>query len=423
MRGVTCAISTLIQVMKIFILVAFALFSPQFFLNYSVHYCSYWRRANDLFKLGLENISAVEKDFFSIPLTDSRVLLITNQAGIDQQGNQNIDLLLERGVNVKKIMIPTSENKKERVLLSSKKLTSMSIDHLYTAHNQLKKNISADFDLMVFDLPDSNLSHEQYVAVIRDILSLAVKYKKPVVILDRPTLFSAKIEGVFADHAQMPLPLHVGMTVAEFMGYMNKKVFDAQAELRIVPMCNYKRVITEQKQLREHPIGTELTPDNSSINNLLAILAHVHPLDVGMGADRAFEYLLLPESLKFERQKWYELQICLRNQGIESRFYRHFNASKKEYYHGLQCNMNGIREHSTINSLLAVLMFFKRSGLSLQFSPHFDSAVGTPLVREVVLGTKSYRQLQEQVNADLRAFFDQAQDAFIYTPLPEIIFV
>ena len=63
--------------------------------------------ASETFKLGLENISQE----FLRALTHANnlsytVALVTNHTGKDQVGNRNVDILLQKGLNIKKIFVP-----------------------------------------------------------------------------------------------------------------------------------------------------------------------------------------------------------------------------------------------------------------------------------------------------------------------------
>ena len=427
MRGVTCAVDTLIQVSKVFFLISFAMFCPRLFLFYSMRPCHY-RPKDSAFRLGLENINETTKKLFSVPHDNLRIALIANQSSVDQAGNRTLDLLLKKKLNITKMVIPLMvqkydhRNTKEQV---KDYTTGIPIVSLYNKFEQPDKQIFDTVDLIVFDVPDISLSYTTYIKTLQDVLAIAVASKKIVVVLDRPNLSGTKMEGALGEHygKEVAIPLRSGMTAGELSSYINRTLLNTKVDLRVIPMCNYRRSYDEQKELLEHLAHAQLPTCLSSGYSFLGLLAQVAPFDVGIGTDRAFECLLLPESVSFERQKWYELQIDLRNVGIESRFHRHFCPVKKEYYCGLRFSMQSMRELSTFNTLLSVLMFFKKNGLDLTFSACFDSIVGTPLVREVVQGSRSHELLKEKVNADLQTFFNKARDSFIYQPLPELVLI
>jgi len=383
---------------------------------------------NSAFLLGLENINEETKKIFSVSCDSPRIALITNQSGVNQAGSRAIDILIKKEFNVTKMVIPlmgqkgNHRNIKEQV---RDDVTGVAIYNLYDKFEQLNEHTFDDVDLIIFDMPDISLSYTTYIKTLYKVLALAAVSQKVMVVLDRPNLSGTKMEGTLAEQRdkEVTVPLRSGMTTGELSNYINKTLLDSRVDLRVVPMCNYRRSYDEQKELLEHLVHAQLPTCLSSGYSFLGLLAQVSPFDVGIGTDKAFECLLLPESVSFERQKWYELQIDLRNMGIESRFYRHFCSVKKESFCGLRFSMQSIRELSTFNTLLSVLMFFKKNGLDLTFSPCFDSVIGTSLVREVVQGSKSHELLKEKVNADLKAFFSKARGYFMYQPVPELVLI
>lgn len=425
MRGVLCALGSIIQVAKIFFLISFAMFCPRLFLFYAARSHAHLNYHDPSFKLGLENITDVTKEYFMVNGHKPHFALITNQAGVDQRGKYALDVLQGASISVKKVIIPNGKHMRGSEAARCIKQVhgaTVPIDYLYRSKHVVNDTLFDDVQGIIFDVPDISLSGNAYVCMVQDVLTLAAKKHKAMVILDRPNLFGAKIEGALSGR-DVVIPFRSGMTVGELSMYLNKHVIGSKADIRVVPMCNYKRSDADQKELLECLSRMELPACLSSGGSFLGLMAQVAPFDVGLGTDRAFECLLLPESYPFEQQKWYELQIMLRNQGIESKSVRSFCAQKNEYMSGLRFNMQSMREFSTITTLLSVLTFFKDNGLDMQFSACFDAAVGTPLIREVVQGVRNHDELREAINNDLRVFFDKARDSFIYSPLPELLFI
>lgn len=423
MRGITCIVDTLIQITKIFFLISFAMFCPRLFLFYSVRGPEY-NPKNSTFKLGVENIQPESHNLFTrADKKDARIAVIVNDASVDQSGSRTIDVLLKKNIKIKKIIFPDEKEKNN----SEKELSKIGLEfyNLYTKSRKIDNALFNDIDVIIFDVPDISVSYAKYIKIIQDTLWQAHTLKKRVVILDRPNLSGAKIEGTVAEQLDkhFGLPLRSGMTTGEIARYINKNILNAHVDLHVIPMDNYVRSYDGQRELLEHLVHIQLPTCSSSGYSFLGLLSQVAPFDVGIGTDWAFECLLLPESVSFETQKWYELQVNLRKIGIDSRFCRYFYPLKKEYYSGLHFNMQSMRDVATFNTLLSVLTFFKNNGLGLSFSACFDRTVGTSLVREVVQGVRSHELLKEKVNTDLQIFFKSARDSFIYQPLPELVFI
>ena len=157
--------------------------------------------------------------------------------------------------------------------------------------------------------------------------------------------------------------------------------------------------------------------------SFLGLLGEIRPFDVGVGTDRAFQCLLLPENVKFSKKKWHELHLELKKQGVENSFYRYYSARKKQYCSGLRLRVADINTFSSFSTLLMIANFFKKSGVNLIFSKHFDTAVGSSKVREFLEGNLKRSDLARYVNNGLSMFFNSAShlNCFLYRPLPKVV--
>ncbi|MFC1845771.1 exo-beta-N-acetylmuramidase NamZ domain-containing protein [Candidatus Dependentiae bacterium] len=220
-----------------------------------------------------------------------------------------------------------------------------------------------------------------------------------------------------------PIPVRYGMTIGELALYFNKNILKKPAMLHVVPMKNYNRHHYSAGGLLAH-----LSPNIRSMNScygysFLGLLGEVRPFDIGIGTDKAFQCILLPETIKFSKKKWHELHLELKKLGVENSFYRYYSARKKQYCSGLRFHIANINAFSSFSTLLTILDFFKRSGLALTFSDHFDKAMGSEKVRQFLEGKLSKTALTQYIHNDLHSFFNSAYQTscFLYEPLPKIV--
>ena len=433
-RGVKCLIEYIQSVARIFCVFMIALFLPRVFLRYVDHQ---HRVGAVSFKLGLENVS--QKFLRSLTAKNDlsySVALITNQTGKDQYGRRNIDLLLNHGVKIKKIFTPHhglhgDKAAGKEAVTGCDSATNIPIICMYGNKGSRLLNAQnlRDIDVLMFDVQDSGMRHYGYITALVEVMQIAARQKKTVVVLDRPNLLGNTMEGsliVPKTNARVPhppIPIRHGMTVGELARYFNQHVLHKQVNLRIVPMENYMRYAQAYR-----PLISRLSPNIASISScygysFLGLLGEVAPFDIGVGTDKAFQCILLPDSVNIPKQKWYECKIILKNLGIESSFYRYFSKRKKTNCSGLRLHIKDINNFSSFNTLLAMLDFFKNSGVSMKFSHYFDKAIGTTKVRELIQGTIERKEFEDTVNTQLRAFFDKARDSFIYNPLPKVVTV
>lgn len=429
MRGVVKIVEYVIAVGRVFFVLLVALFLPQLFIWHANQTKEHSVYDSSTFKLGLENIT----DSFVEEIKadkSSNVGLITNQSGIDQAGNRSIDVLLSKGFDIKKIFTPLDEvvvtNPKKLQSLVRDNSTGIQIVSLSLNHglNTAKKHIK-ELDVLMFDMQDSGMRYYGYINTLLDAMDCAAKNGKKFVVLDRPNLLGWCMEGSLncegGKCAEIPVPLRHGMTVGELANYLNKNVLAQPAKLYVVPMKNYSRQANANAPLLCNLSRNITNADSCYGYSFLGLLGQVAPFDTGGAADKAFQCIMLPETMKFPKYKWHELRTVLKDHNIESTLHRYYNGQKKENYVGLRLYIKDINSFSSFNTLLTVLQFFKDSGVSLAFGNSFDHAIGTQKVRSMFEGTVSHRELAGQVNGDLQLFFKKAVSCFLYKPFPKMV--
>lgn len=442
MRGLVKLFQDLVSLFRVASLLVFALFLPQFFIWHGKNVQQPQAHANAAqFKLGIENVSDSLASNLSVEGESlCRVGLITNQTGTDQAGNRNIEILLQKGFDIKKVFTPTQSLEADKELQTknknfklSKETTVIALQRqnngsLFSAHSLL------DIDVLMFDLQDAGMRQYGYITLLFNAMQAAKMYDKKFIVLDRPNLLGWCMEGAcsFGSEKQvahnviqdtMPIPMRHGMTIGEIATYFNKHVLETPVNLQVIPMQHYNR----QSEARK-PLLCSLSPNISTIDScygysFLGLLGEVTPFEIGIGTDKAFQCILLPEQLRFPKQKWHELRTVLKEHGIESKLYRCFSQRKKQYCSGVRLYIQDINRFSSFHTLLTVLQFFKKSGVSLAFSEQFDKTLGTGKVRSLLEGTIKYTELAFELNEELQTFFKKAFNCFLYKPFPKMIHV
>jgi uncharacterized protein YbbC (DUF1343 family) len=413
-------VCSILKLMSIFL---FIIFFPRYFL-YQIHKGTIFSDDdNSRFKLGLENISvSFLKHLSKTQDLSYRVGLITNQTGRDQKGRSNIDILEEKGLQIKKIFTP--ENCLE--LGNSQKSTIPIISLYSNEHKWLDHTLLNDIDVLIFDMQDVGIRYYSYLNTLLYTMYSAAQYNKVLVVLDRPNLLGSLMEGVimtpYNNCTDIPIPTRYGMTLGELAYYFNKHVLHTPVRLHVISMSNYERSAWSKNLPRR------LSPYLPTINScygysFLSLIGEVVPFDMAIGTDNAFQCILLPESNTISKKKWYELQVIFKKLGIESAWHRYFSTIKKEYCSGLKLSVANANHFSSFNTLLTVLKFFKNSGIPLSFSHNFDTALGGSLVREFLEGKIEQKIFESVVNKELKTFFHKATSSFLYKPFPKIVMV
>ncbi len=392
------------------------------------------------FKLGLENLS---KDLLKKLTYKSTVSvgLITNQTGKDQRGVRNIDFMLQRGIHVKRIFVP--EHGFDGTIHAEKDVhdaidlhTKIPIVSLYRYYpvKKMDKRMLQGIDVLLFDIQDSGVRHFTYISMLLHVMKEAQQHRIPLVVLDRPNILGGIMEGPLVEQKLQSfisiasIPLRYGMTIGELACYFNQYVMAWPAKLHVVKMSNYVR------SNKYHKDNLMLSPNVPNIQacygySFLGTLGEVRPFDLRVGTNKAFQIIALPQDVQISEKKWAEFRTVLLRQGIESeyrtyvrsKYWSHTKTRKKQQCTGVAFSIKDMNNISTFNTFIEIAEFFKRSGVSLTFSPQFDKAIGTQDVRKFLTGSLSRTQLMQKVNKDLQRFFAKAKSAFLYDPVPKLI--
>ena len=118
--------------------------------------------------------------------------------------------------------------------------TDLPIYSLYSEHREPTEEMFANLDTIIIDLQITGCRIYTFKSTIAACLRAAVKFKKQVVVLDRPNPVGGEIiEGRVLDadvHSfvgEFPIPMRHGMTAAEAALFFNKSI---KAELTIIEL-------------------------------------------------------------------------------------------------------------------------------------------------------------------------------------------
>lgn len=399
------------------------------------------------FKLGLENISAE----LSAQLKPLRLALITNQTGVTQSNQRNIDYLLAQGYQIVRIYVP--EHGLTGQILAEKTVhdtvdqkTKIPVISLYGGDSAFKKPTKQDLapiDALVFDIQDAGMRHYTYISILLRMLQVAAEFQKQFVILDRPNPLGIVMEGPSVDPGLTsfisiaPIPLRHALTVGELAQYFNAKLISASqltgksgaplqersaVNLVVVPMANYTRDLGLAGQLLQ-----PLSPNLASIQSLygysfLGLLGELNPVDVAVKTPAAFQAIGLPVRQAPSAAIWAELQALLAKHHISTTPYNYANAAGDWKFQGLKLQIVDINQVTGFPALLDCAQFFRdRVGLKFKYGPSFDKAIGTKRFKQWVAGELALADWQAQIKQDLQTFAAQVTPYLLYTPAPKVV--
>lgn len=247
-----------------------------------------------------------------------RVGLLTNQTGVDERGESDIDLLrtdrraVRANVRLTRLFAPEhgirGDRDEENLAGGVDAKSGLPIVSLYGAGTVPPPDSALrGLDVLVFDLPDIGTRTWTYVGNLVYALRAAKRNDVRLVVLDRPApLGGAHVSGPLLDtalanpedpapgrpglaYALWPFPLRHGLTIGELARFYNETL-GIGADLRVVPLRNYRRRMWgDETGLR----WVRPSPSMPSVASALVYPALVafesSNLSVGRGTDLPFQ--------------------------------------------------------------------------------------------------------------------------------------
>lgn len=201
-------------------------------------------------------------------LRGKRVALITNQTGVDGEGESDIELLRgsrAKDASVRLIRLFSPEHgirgteDREHIESGVDERSGLPVHSLYTATTIAPPDsLLTDLDALVFDLQDIGTRTWTYVGAMIYAMRAAARHKLPIVVLDRPNPITGEhVDGPMLDtalsnpeehtaqragkaYALYPFPLRHGMTMGELARFYND-VLGIRAELHVIPVADWRR--------------------------------------------------------------------------------------------------------------------------------------------------------------------------------------
>ncbi|MDO4587938.1 MAG: DUF1343 domain-containing protein [Planctomycetia bacterium] len=198
----------------------------------------------------LNGIDVLQRDHFEL-LKDRKVGLITNQTGINKDGEMTSKLMFEAGVNL--IALFTPEHGLFGTLDQSNiddmkdPVTGLPVYSLYGETRRPTPKMLEGIDTLVFDIQDIGARFYTYISTMAAAMQSAADHKIRFVVLDRVNpIGGIKVAGPLLDPgmeafiAFAPMPVQHGMTIGELALMFNEEQ-RLQLDLQIVPVENWKR--------------------------------------------------------------------------------------------------------------------------------------------------------------------------------------
>ncbi len=251
-----------------------------------------------------ENFASLKQDKSEITIG-----LLTNNTGLDAQGNRTIDVLAHApGVKLAAIFAPEhgifGALDTLNVENATDPVTGVTVYSLYGGTDAKKRpslDVLKTLDAVVFDVQDAGARFYTYPATLGYLLEAAAQTNTQVIVLDRPNPINGSfVQGPMSQteltnfNNYHPIPLRHGMTLGELAQLYNteRKI---GARLHVVPMQGWLRGDWFDST---GIVWTNPSPNLRSVNE-----AELYPgvamvegtnVSVGRGTDTPFEVLGAP---------------------------------------------------------------------------------------------------------------------------------
>jgi uncharacterized protein YbbC (DUF1343 family)/CubicO group peptidase (beta-lactamase class C family) len=206
---------------------------------------------NDSEKGGvLSGLDVLENQQFTL-LAGRRVGLVTNQNGVNRQGQRAIDLFSKASnVRLKAIFTPEhglSGLANDTVPSGREAVTGLPVWSLYGQDRRPTSAMLEGIDTLVVDLQDVGVRFYTYLTTLTYILEEAAARKLTVIVLDRPNPINGLVvEGPLLDPdlrsftAPYRIPVRTGLTIGEYARLVVKER-ELPVRLTVVAMNGWTR--------------------------------------------------------------------------------------------------------------------------------------------------------------------------------------
>jgi len=249
-------------------------------------------------------IDVLERDQFKA-LDGRHIAIITNQSGLDRQGNRTVDLLAHAG-NCKVVCLFSPEhglygNVDAKVDNTVEPKTGLKVWSLYGRTTRPSPEMLQGVDTLVYDIQDVGARFYTYSATLGICMEEAAKHHLHFIVLDRPNpITGVMVDGPIADKehfgftAYGPMPVTHGLTFGELARLYND-AWNVHCDLQVIPMQGWKRKMWFDET------GLTWIDPSPNIRNLTQALLYpavclleATNVSVGRGTDQPFEYFGAP---------------------------------------------------------------------------------------------------------------------------------
>ena len=387
------------------------------------------------FRLGLSKL----RDELLSELSNAKVAVLCNQASVDENLTNVVDILAGSRAKLIKIFAPEHGffgAAQDRIAIknSTHPKYGIPIISMYgdTADSLMpKKEMLVGLDIVIIDLQDVGARYYTFVWSAALMMKQAAQAGVEIWVLDRPNPISGIVEGPVQKDSYLsfvglyPLPIRHGMTIGEILFYIARE-YIPQAKLEVILLDGWKR------DMWFDDTGLSWVPPSPNMPSLSTAI--VYPgmcllegtnISEGRGTTRPFEVFGAPWIKSFELcERLNELKLP----GVKFLPWRFTPMFSK--YAGQTCDgaMMFVTDRKVFRPVLTAIAIiktihelypekFKFINPPYEFETEklpFDILCGTPEIRRMIEGGSKIDEIKDFIDGNARECQAKLQKYLLY---------
>ncbi|MBA7598011.1 hypothetical protein ES703_05020 [subsurface metagenome] len=263
----------------------------------------------------ITGLEVLQNDDFA-PLKGKAVAVVTNQTGLNRQGEHILDLLdREEGVTLRVIFgtehgLYGTAPDGEKVADTEDTLTGVKVYSLYGQTRKPTPDQLAGVDVVIFDMQDVGARYYTYASTMTLVMDACARDDVAFWVLDRPNpVRGDAIDGPILDRdyssfvGMHPIPIRHGLTMGELAIMINEEGWlsdlspterrgrteDRHARLTVVPLLNWSRYMWwDETGLEWVPPSPNIPTPETALAYLGACLLEGTSISEGRGTHEPF---------------------------------------------------------------------------------------------------------------------------------------
>jgi len=375
----------------------------------------------------LLGIDVLQREDFA-PLRGRRIGLITNQTGVNSEGEKT-RWILAHAPGVKLVALFTPEHGLDGTELAGRyvasrrdPLTGREAYSLYGATRKPTPEMLEGIDTLVFDMQDIGCRSYTYVSTLAMCMEAAGEKGINLVVLDRPNpLGGMRVEGPELEEqwrsfiGELPVPYVHGMTVGELARMANARGWvQPRCRLSVIPMRGWdRRMLWQDTGLRWVRPSPNIPYSTSAFYYVATgMIGELAGMETGVGSSHPFQVAAAHHASAYDVMR--ELEI-IRPDGVSFAPYEegHFEGVSLSINPRTDTNLTGLGIY-----LLAGLdagrrpdLFEVSSGDKLEM---FYKAYGSSGIREELERGISPRRIVAAWSAGVERFEAEREPYLLY---------